>query len=78
MLIPREEREKVKYVSFDMWNTYRIVAKHVFPNCTCIVDHYHVIQDLNKRVDKVRIRIQKKYMKIRDNLKKTEKIKQLL
>ena len=63
MLIPRVEREKVKYVSFDMWNTYRIVAKHVFPNCICIVDHFHMIQDLNKRVDKVRIRVQKKYKK---------------
>lgn len=75
MLIPRVEREKVKYVSFDMWNTYRIVAKYVFPNCICIVDHFHMIQDLNKRVDKVRIRVQKKYKKIKDDLKKKIKNK---
>lgn len=75
MLIPRVEREKVKYVSFDMLNTYRIVAKHVFPNCICIVDHFHMIQDLNKRVDKVRIRVQKKYKKIKDDLKKKIKNK---
>ena len=75
MLIPRIEREKVKYVSFDMLNTYRIVAKHVFPNCICIVDHFHMIQDLNKRVDKVRIRVQKKYKKIKDDLKKKIKNK---
>lgn len=75
MLIPRVEREKVKYVSFDMWNTYRIVTKHVFPNCICIVDHFHMIQDLNKRVDKVRIRVQKKYKKIKDDLKKKIKNK---
>lgn len=75
MIIPRVEREKVKYVSFDMLNTYRIVAKHVFPNCICIVDHFHMIQDLNKRVDKVRIRVQKKYKKIKDDLKKKIKNK---
>ena len=75
MLIPREEREKVKYVSFDMWNTYRIVTKHVFPNAICITDHFHVIQDLNRRVDKVRIRIQNRYKKIKEILKNKEKNK---
>ncbi len=39
MLIPLEERKKVKYVSFDMWETYRIVTKHVFPEACCIADH---------------------------------------
>lgn len=68
MLIPREEREKVKYCCFDMWNTYRIVAKHVFPKCICIVDHYHVIQELNRKVDAVRLRIQNRYKKIKDSL----------
>lgn len=77
MLIPREEREKVKYVSFDMWNTYRIVSKHVFPNVCCITDHFHVIQDLNRRVDKVRIRIQKRYQKTKENLKQKEKDKKI-
>lgn len=75
MLIPREEREKVKYVSFDMWNTYRIVTKHVFPNAVCITDHFHVIQDLNRRVDKVRVRIQNRYKKRKETLKQKEKDK---
>ena len=75
MLIPREEREKVKYVSSDMWNTYRIVAKHVFPNARCITDHFHVIQDLNRRVDRVRVRIQNRYKKIKETLKQKEKDK---
>ena len=55
MLIPLEERKKVKYVSFDMWETYRIVVKHVFPDACCISDHFHVIQELTRRVDRVRI-----------------------
>lgn len=61
MMIPRQERENVRYCSFDMWATYRIVAKHVFPNAVCCVDHFHVIQDLNRRVDKVRTSVQRKY-----------------
>ena len=36
--IPLEERKKVKYVSFDMWHTYRSVAQTMFPNCVTIVD----------------------------------------
>lgn len=36
--IPLKERERVKIVSFDMWETYRIVANIMFPNCKCAVD----------------------------------------
>lgn len=72
-LIPREEREKVRYCSFDMWATYRIVASHVFPNVTCCVDHFHIIQELNRRVDSVRISSQKKYKTVIDDLGKKKK-----
>lgn len=56
-LIPKEERDKVQLCSFDMWETYRIVCKIMFPKCRCCIDHFHVIQELNRQVDKVRIRI---------------------
>ncbi len=69
MLIPLEERKKVKYVSFDMWETYRIVTKHVFPEACCIADHYHIIQELNRRVDRVRIRVQNRFRKTINTLK---------
>lgn len=75
MLIPREEREKVRFCSFDMWSTYRIVAKHVFPNVTCCVDHFHIVQELNKRLDNVRISIQKKYQQQVNELSKKKKEK---
>ena len=72
MLIPQEERNKVKYVSFDMWETYRIITKHVFPNAVCITDHFHVIQELNRRVDRVRIRVQNRFRKTINTLKPKE------
>lgn len=75
MLIPRKEREKVRFCSFDMWASYRIVAKHVFPNVSCCVDHFHVVQELNKRLDSVRISIQKKYQLQVNELSKKKKEK---
>ena len=36
--INKEEREKVKYVTIDMWEPYKAVAKEAFPNCIVAVD----------------------------------------
>lgn len=54
-LIPREERLNVKVVSTDMWETYRIVTKIVFPNAVNALDKFHLIQEFNRRLDRVRI-----------------------
>lgn len=72
-LLPRQEREKVKIVSFDMWETYRIVSKIVFPNCVCAVDRFHVMQELHRKVDRIRINTMKKVKKEVDTLKEKEK-----
>lgn len=74
-LIPLEERAKVKHIAFDMWVTYKIVAKHVFPDITCSVDHFHIIQELNRRVDNVRLSVQKNYKNQIDELEKKKKNK---
>lgn len=56
-----EERKKVRYCCSDMYTTYRDIVHIYFPNSTHCVDHYHMIQELNRKVDDVRIRIMKKY-----------------
>ena len=61
MRIPKEERDNVKYVCSDMYDCYRSVSKSCFPNSCCIVDHFHVSQELGRRVDSVRIKVMKKY-----------------
>lgn len=71
--IPLEERKKVKYVSFDMWETYRSVAKLMFPNCLCILDKFHVLQDLSRRVTRVRIDVMNENKKIKDSLEAKRK-----
>lgn len=66
--IPLEERKKVRYVSFDMWRTYRSVAKTMFPNCVTIVDKFHLLQEFTRKATRVRIRIMNKNKKIKDEL----------
>jgi transposase len=73
--IPLEERNNVKYVSFDMWETYRIVSKLMFPNCVCIVDKFHVLQDLSRRVTRIRVSAMNNTKAIKDKL--TEKKNEL-
>lgn len=57
--IPKEEREKVEICCFDMYPIYRDVFKEVFPNIVCTADHYHVSQELHRKLDSVRIRVMK-------------------
>ena len=40
---------------------YRSIARTCFPNSVCIVDHFHLSQELGRRIDSVRIRTMKKY-----------------
>ena len=66
--IPLKERKKVKYVSFDMWKTYRDIAKVMFPECVCIVDKFHVLQELSRRVKRVRTDVMNSNKKVKDEL----------
>lgn len=59
--IPLEERELVSVFSTDMWDAYRTIAKRYLPNSIIIVDHFHIIQECNKRLDRIRLDIQKSF-----------------
>lgn len=59
--IPIEERREVSVFSTDMWRTYRSIAQRYLPACIVIVDHFHVIQECNRRLDKIRIKTQKSF-----------------
>ena len=61
--IPLEERLRVKHVSIDMWKSYRDISKIYFPNAVISVDSFHVIQDINRYLDKIRKSIMKKFEK---------------
>lgn len=68
MLIPREERMKVRIVSTDLWRTYRIVIRHCFPNAVVAADHYHVIQELSRRMTDVRVDVMNRKSALRKTL----------
>lgn len=59
MKIPLEERKKVKACCFDMFTGYREAMKHCFPSSIGIVDHFHMSQELNRQLDRIRIRVMK-------------------
>ena len=71
--IPEEERNRVKFVSYDMWESYRVVSKLMFPKSKGIVDKFHVLADLSKRADAVRIRIQNQNRKQKNELLNKQK-----
>ncbi len=56
---PLSERNNVKYVVIDMYNTYRDVVHMKLKNAIIAVDSFHVIKNINSALDKVRIRIMK-------------------
>ena len=72
--IPLSERKKVKVVSFDMWESYRVVSKIMFPDALCAVDHYHVKQEFHRKLDKVRINSMNRYYSRKNYLNKKENL----
>lgn len=63
MKIPLEERRNVRMIATDMYTEYRTMIHEIFPNSTHCVDHFHVIQELSRCTDSVRIRIMRSVSK---------------
>ena len=59
--IPKDEKDAVEFVSMDMWESYRTMAKKCLPKAKIAVDSFHVVQQLNNAFNKIRIRVMKKY-----------------
>lgn len=56
-----KEKNKVRYISIDMYDTYRFAAKQYFKNATICVDSFHVIKNINQLLKNVRIKVMKSY-----------------
>lgn len=59
--IPLDEREKVIYISMDMYENYRDIAIKYLPNATICIDSFHVIKMINDALDKIRIKVMNRY-----------------
>ena len=59
--IPKSERDKVKYITMDMWEPYKMVAKMYFKNAKIAVDSFHVMENINRAMNKVRTTVMQKF-----------------
>ena len=48
-----------KYVTIDMWESYKDVANTYFPNATIAVDPFHVVSHLTKGFERLRVDLMK-------------------
>jgi transposase len=59
--IPLEDRQKVKYITMDMWETYLDIAKRYFKNAIIAIDSFHVMRMINNAMNSVRISTMQKF-----------------
>lgn len=64
--IPREERNKVKYVTIDMWEPYKDIANIYLPNAIVAVDPFHVVKHLTDSFNRIRLDIQNQVLEYSD------------
>jgi transposase len=83
-LIPAEIKAKVSEFCLDMNRPYAKSIKKIFPKARLVIDHFHVIQDANRRITEERRILQnvfkvklpmKIFLKNKENLGQKEKIK---
>ena len=59
--LPPEERTAVKYLISDMYNQYISYVDKYFPNAVPVVDSFHVIQWIIRKIDNHIRQLLKKY-----------------
>lgn len=57
----REARESVETVCIDIYTPYMTLIKEYFPNAKIIIDRFHIVQLLNRALQKTRVDTMKKY-----------------
>ncbi len=66
--IKYEERLNVKYVTIDLYKTYRVISHVYLKDALVSADSFHVIENLNRLFDAVRIKVMKRYEDYRGDL----------
>ena len=59
--ITLEEKSNVQFISMDLWDSYRDVAKLCFPKAKICADPFHVVKNLVNCFQTIRINTMKKY-----------------
>ena len=67
---PKEVREKVKFIVVDMYAPYISLIKKWFPNAKIIIDFFHIIQSITKKLNKTRINVMRNDKEDRNKFKR--------
>ena len=51
----RHERKKVKTICIDMYTPYIELIRQLFPNASIIIDRFHIVQALNRELNRCRV-----------------------
>lgn len=54
---PRKVRASVKWITMDMFAPYYDLARKLFPNAQIVLDRFHIVQHLNRAMNRTRIQI---------------------
>lgn len=54
-------RKRVKVITLDMSGAYIPLARRLFPNATIVLDRFHIIQHLNRAMNRTRIQMMKQF-----------------
>ena len=65
----KENRHSVEFVISDMYEPYLLVQQIMFPKAKYVVDRFHYTRYIMDALDKIRIRLQKKYGEKSQNYK---------
>ena len=66
-VISKDNRDKVETISVDMWKAYLESIKDVLPETKVVHDRFHLVQYLNKAIDKVRRREVKDHQELKNS-----------
>lgn len=60
-LIPKKELARVKYITIDMFETYRSIKNLYFPKAILCCDSFHVVSYIHKFLKQERIKVMRRY-----------------
>lgn len=58
---PLKIRQRVKTVTMDMYTPYMEVVQELFPNAKIIIDRFHLVQALNRELNKLRVAVMNEF-----------------
>lgn len=57
----KKARKKVKVVCIDIYTPYMNVIKNCFPKADIVIDRFHIVQNINRELNKTRVQLMNQY-----------------